>query len=293
MLRYGNDSQRNAPRGRFRRIAGCELMRTRIHLLIIVLAGSVCGCGPRLPTSEQGVPARTVVTAAAAADLKYALDEVIGEFEQGHPNVDVRPTYGSSGNFFAQLTNKAPFDIYFSADMDFPRKLIEQGHARKETEFRYAVGQIVVWVRNESPLDVGALGVKALVESGVRKVAIANPQHAPYGRAAEAALRHLGVYEQVQDRLVLGENIAQTAQFVESGAADAGIIALSLAMAPALKDKGRYAIIPLDAYPRLEQGGAILNWARDREATDALRTFVIGDQGRAILRRYGFLLPGE
>ncbi len=259
----------------------------------LMLISLTCGCGRNVPPDRAEDPQTSTVSVAAAADLKYALDEVIAEFEQGHPNVDVRPTYGSSGNFYAQLTNKAPFDIYFSADIDFPRKLIEQGHARKETEFRYAVGQIVVWVRNESPLDVGALGVKALVESGVRKVAIANPQHAPYGRAAEAALRHLGVYEQVQDRLVLGENIAQTAQFVESGAADVGIIALSLVMAPALKDKGRYAIIPLDAYPRLEQGGAILNWARDREATDTLRTFVIGDQGRAILRRYGFLLPGE
>jgi molybdate transport system substrate-binding protein len=230
---------------------------------------------------------------AAAADLKYALDELLVEFERQYPHIDVRPTYGSSGNFYAQLSNQAPFDLFFSADIDYPRRLIEQGRALQETEFLYAVGQIVVWVRNESPLDVETQGVHALLEPGVRKIAIANPQHAPYGRAAEAALQHLGVYEQVQSRLVLGENIAQTAQFVESGAADVGVLALSLAMAPALRDKGRYAIIPLHAYPRLEQGGVILARVRDREATELLRTFVIGEQGRAILRRYGFLLPGD
>ncbi len=263
-----------------------------VLLLLIVLA-TVHGCGPATPTSTTTKPEGITVSVAAAADLKYALDDLIGEFEKTHSNIDVRPTYGSSGNFYAQLSNKAPFDIYFSADIDYPRKLIAQGHAAKETEFMYAVGQIVVWVRNESPLDVSSQGVQALVEPSVRKVAIANPKHAPYGRAAEAALKHLGVYEQVQDRLVLGENIAQTAQFVESGAADIGVIALSLAMAPALKEKGRYWIVPLDAYPRLEQGGAILSWATDREATDSLRKYVIGDEGRAILRRYGFLLPGE
>lgn len=267
-------------------------MRAVVSSLLPVLLAAVCGCD-RAPTASATKPTTSTVSVAAAADLKYALDDLIVEFEKTNPGIDVRPTYGSSGNFYAQLSNKAPFDIYFSADIDYPRQLIEQGHALKETEFLYAVGQIVVWVRNESPLDVETLGVRALVEPGVRKVAIANPQHAPYGRAAEAALKHLGVYEQVQDRLVLGENIAQTAQFVESGAADVGVIALSLAMAPALKEKGRYSIIPLDAYPRLEQGGAILSWANNREATDSLRAFVIGEQGRAILRRYRFLLPGE
>ncbi|MGE0378532.1 MAG: molybdate ABC transporter substrate-binding protein [Planctomycetaceae bacterium] len=268
-------------------------MRAIGGTLLLILMATVCGCGQSSPIAETTTPVRSVVSVAAAADLKYALDDLTVEFARSHPQIEVRPTYGSSGNFYAQLSNKAPFDIYFSADIDYPRKLIEQGHADKETEFLYAVGQIVVWVRNESLLDVESLGVRALVEPGVRKVAIANPQHAPYGRAAEAALKQLGVYEQVQDRLVLGENIAQTAQFVESGAADVGVIALSLAMAPALREQGRYWIVPLGAYPRLEQGGAILTWAKDREATDALRTFVIGDAGRAILRRYGFLLPGE
>jgi molybdate transport system substrate-binding protein len=140
---------------------------------------------------------------------------------------------------------------------------------------------------------VEKLGVRALLDPGVRKIAIANPKHAPYGRAAEAALKKLEVYDQVKDRLVLGENVAQAAQFVETGAADAGVIALSLALAPTLREKGKYWEVPLDAYPRLEQGGVILSWARDRQAADALRAFVLGPEGKAVLRRYGFFLPGE
>jgi molybdate transport system substrate-binding protein len=127
----------------------------------------------------------------------------------------------------------------------------------------------------------------------VRKVAIANPRHAPYGRAAEAALESLGVLAAVRDRRVLGENVAQTAQFVESGAADIGVIALSLAMAPSLREKGRYWLIPLDAYPRMEQGGVILAGAKDREAASLLRAFVVSGEGRKTLQRFGFLLPAD
>ena len=289
-------------------------MRFLVSVSLLYLLAAVSGCGQNPPPSQSAAPASQAsaypstpstqpsetpkavaskVSVAAASDLKYALDELIVEFEKAHPNIDVEPTYGSSGNFFAQLSNKAPFDIFLAADIDYPRKLIEQGQADKESEFLYAIGHLVVWVRNESPLDVTGQGVQALVDPSVRKIAIANPKHAPYGRAAEAALKHLGIYEQLQDRLVLGENIAQTAQFVESGAADVGIIALSLAMAPAMKERGRYWNVPLDAYPRLEQGGAILNWAKDREATNTLRSFVTSEQGRTTLRRYGFQLPGE
>jgi molybdate transport system substrate-binding protein len=230
---------------------------------------------------------------AAAADLKFALDEVVGAFERQHPDIRVKATYGSSGSFFAQLSNEAPFDLFLSADIDYPRKLIEQGKAEKGSEFLYAVGHLVVWVPAASKLDVQKLGIRALADPSVKKVAIANPRQAPYGRAAEAALKKLGVYDDVKGRLVLGENIAQAAQFVESGAADAGVIALSLALAPAMRDTGRYWEVPLDAYPRLEQGGVLLKWAKDPEAAQALLDFLTGGEGRAILKRYGFILPGE
>ncbi len=259
------------------------------------------GCGPSTkptPTAKPGetetasppkeVPLPRELTVAAASDLKFALDEILAEFQKDHADVRVKVTYGSSGNFFAQLSNKAPFDLFFSADIEYPRKLIEQGLAAKETEFQYAVGHIVVWVPNDSKLDVERLGIETLADSSVRKIAIANPKHAPYGRAALAALKSLGVYERIESRLVLGENIAQTAQFVETGAADVGILALSLAMAPAMRDKGRYWQVPQDAHPPLEQGGIILSWAKDQEAARQLRAFVMGDAGRAILKQYGF-----
>jgi molybdate transport system substrate-binding protein len=263
-------------------------MRFGPVLLAALLGLAVAGCSP----SPRG-PGEHVVTVAAAADLRFALDDLLAAFHQAHPDVRTEVSYGSSGNFFAQLGNHAPFDIFFSADSDYPRRLIEQGLADKDSEFGYAIGHLVVWTRRDSPLDVEKLGMRALLDPAVRKIAIANPKHAPYGRAAEAALKKLGVYDQVRDRLVLGENVAQAAQFVETGAADAGVIALSLALAPTMRDRGRYWEVPLDAYPRLEQGGVILSWARDRAAADTLRAFVLGAAGKAVLRRYGFFLPGE
>lgn len=268
-------------------------MRSLMHLCLSWLGITLVGCGTDLSAVSAPKASPVTVSVAAAADLKFALDEVIAEFEQVYPQIDIRPTYGSSGNFFAQLSNRAPYDMFFSADIEYPRKLAQAGHAVEGSEFIYAVGQIVVWVRDESPLDVERLGPKVLLDRTVRKVALANPQHAPYGRAAQAALSHLGIYDQIQDRLVLAENIAQAAQFVESGAADVGIIALSLAMAPALRDKGRYVIIPLDTYPRLEQGGVIMTWSTVKDEAMTLRKFVMSENGRTILRRYGFLLPGE
>jgi molybdate transport system substrate-binding protein len=263
-------------------------MRLRPVLWVALIGLAVAGCSP----ATRG-PGEHVVTVAAAADLKFALDDLLAAFHQAHPDIRAEVSYGSSGNFFAQLSNRAPFDVFFSADIDYPRRLIEQGLADRDSEFVYAVGHLVVWTRRDSPLDVEKLGVRALLEPAVRKIAIANPKHAPYGRAAEAALQKLQVYDQVRDRLVLGENVAQAAQFVETGAADAGVIALSLALAPTLRDKGRYWEVPLDAYPRLEQGGVILSWARDRAAADTLRAFVLGPEGKVVLRRYGFFLPGE
>lgn len=268
-------------------------MRSLRLVCLSWLGITLVGCGTDLPAVSAPEAGPLTVSVAAAADLKFALDEVVAEFEREHPHIDIRPTYGSSGTFYAQLSNRAPYDMFFSADIEYPRKLAQAGHAVEGSEFIYAVGQIVVWVRNESPLDVERLGPQVLLDHTVRKVALANPHHAPYGRAAQAALRYLGIYDQIQDRLVLAENIAQAAQFVESGAADVGIIALSLAMAPALRDKGRYVIIPLEIYPRHEQAGVILTWSPVKDAAMTFRKFVMSEHGRTILRRYGFLLPGE
>ena len=258
-----------------------------VAVMLVVLATAGCDGGGHQPPSTR------MVKVAAAADLKFALDEAVVAFKKLHPTIDVAPTYGSSGNFHAQLTNRAPFDIYFSADIEYPQKLAAAGLALPDSAFEYALGRVVVWVRKDSPIDVGQIGIESLAHPSVRKIAIANPEHAPYGRAADAAMRKLGILDRVKDRLVLGENIAQAAQFVESGAADVGIIALSLAMAPTLEAKGKYWLIPADAHPPLRQGGIILAWAKDAEAAREFKAFVTGPDGRAILRRYGFVLPGE
>jgi len=224
------------------------------------------------------------VTIAAAADLHFALDEISLKFRATHPDVDLQAAYGSSGNFYAQIRNQAPFDVFLSADVEYPRKLVEEGIGARDSLFVYAMGRIVVWVPAASPLDPAT----ALRAASVRHVAIANPQHAPYGRAAEAALRSLGIYNGVAKKLVLGENVAQALEFVQSGAADVGIVALSLALAPPVRGQGRYWEVPGTAYPKIEQGGVIL---KESKAAREFRTFLLDEVGRRILKKYGFSLP--
>lgn len=236
---------------------------------------------------------QSVVRVAAAADLKFAFDEIVDLFHVRHPNINIHVTYGSSGNFYAQLSSRAPFDVFLSADVDYPHRLVREGFAAQDDEFLYGVGRIVVWVPLSSPIDVEKLGMQSLLSPDVRKIAIANPRHAPYGRAAEAAMKSMGVYEQVKDRLVLGDTVLQAGQFVESGNADIGIISRSHALAPSLQSKGRFWEVPLDAYPRRVQGGVILSWAQDRSAAETLRDFVLGKEGRTILKRYGFETPED
>jgi len=240
-----------------------------------------------------GAATPRTVSVAAAADLQFALPELKASFTKVHPDIDVAVTYGSSGNFYAQIVNGAPFDLFLSADQAFPQKLVTAGLADGTSTFLYSRGRLVLWVPKGSPIALERLGLKALLDPAVKKVAIANPRHAPYGRAAEAALAKLGLLDAVKPRLVYGENIAQTAQFVQTGAADIGILALSLAKAPAMAALGRSFELPLDAYPPLEQGGAVLTRTRDREAAWAFRAFLQSPEGVAILKRYGFLVDGQ
>lgn len=269
-----------------RRAGLCALL-ARLLFALFVIAPSACKSQPEKPQTTE----KQVVTIAAASDLKFALREVVAEFKKARPLFDVQVTYGSSGNFHSQLTQGAPFDLFLSADVSYPDRLIQAGVAAGDTRFIYAVGRLAVWASNESGIDPEKLREKVFTDARVRKIAIANPEHAPYGKAAVRALEKLGVHAAVKDRLVLGENVAQAAQFVESGAADLGIIALSLALAPELKPKGKYWELPLDAYPRMEQGGAVMSKARHPEAAREFRAFLSGNQGAAILRRNGFFLP--
>lgn len=230
---------------------------------------------------------------AAASDLQFALAAIVASFEAAQPRIDIDVAYGSSGTYHAQILQRAPFDLFLSADMDYPRDLIAKGRGAQGGAFLYAIGRIVLWVPRRSPIDVERLGIEALKDNRIRHVAIANPRHAPYGRAAEAALRHFGVDTLVTSKLVFGENVAQAAQFVESGAAEVGIIARSLAFAPPMRGTGRYWEIPADAHPRMEQGGLILSAARDLEAAKLFRDFLVSPAGTATLARYGFVLPAD
>ena len=232
------------------------------------------------------------ITVAAASDLTFALTEIAHRFELKTGN-HVKLAFGSSGNFFAQIQNGATFDVFFSADVDYPRKLAAAGLAVAPTLWVYGRGRIVLWAPAGSPLDLGKKGIKALLDPSVQKIAIANPAHAPYGRAAKAALENLKLYDQVRDKLVLGENISQTAQFVASGNAQIGILALSLAVAPTMKDKGTYWEIPTDSYPPIEQAAIIPTAATDKTLARTFLDYVRTPEAQAILHEYGFQPPAE
>jgi len=229
------------------------------------------------------------ITVAAAADLQFAFQEVSARFQK-NTGKSVKLIFGSSGNFFAQIQNGAPFDLFFSADIDYPKKLEAAGLAEPGTLYPYATGKIVLWVPNESKLDLSR-GLQALLDPGIKKIAIANPEHAPYGRAAVAALKHDGIYDKVSSKFVLGENISQTASFVTSGSADIGIVALSLAVAPAMKDKGRYAEIPAGDYPPIEQAAIILKSSQQKETARRFIEFLKTPPILELLRNVGFSTP--
>ena len=229
------------------------------------------------------------ITIAAASDLKFALDEIVVLFSKAHPADRVETIYGSSGKFQAQIRQGAPFDLYFSADITYPRMLKAEGFAGSEVQ-PYAVGRIVLW---SAALDASKMTLADLADPAIRKIAIANPKHAPYGKRAEEALRAAGVWEKVEARLVYGENIAQAAQFAQSGNVQIGIIALSLALNPELSARGGYALIPDNLHQPLEQGFIVTRRAANNPLAQDFARFMAGDEARAVMRRYGFVLPGK
>jgi molybdate transport system substrate-binding protein len=226
------------------------------------------------------------ITVAAAADLQFAMQDVGARFQK-ETGKTVKLIYGSSGNFFQQIQNGAPFDMFFSANLEYPKKLEASGLTEPGSFYQYARGKIVIWVPTESKLDLNS-GLKILLDPSVKKIAVANPQHAPYGQAAVAAMQNENIYEKVKDKFVLGENISQTASFVVSGSADVGIVALALALSPNMKDKGRYAEIPSDEYPPIEQACVILAASKNKEAARQFLSFVKTSAIANVLRSYGF-----
>jgi len=249
-------------------------MKRRLLIILLTVAG----------TFSYGQESGKLLI-AAASDLKFALDSVVDVFKKNHPGSRVDVTYGSSGKLYEQISHTAPFDLFFSADIEYPRNLKKSGIAISEVEM-YGIGHVVLWSKK---LDPNAAGMNTLTDNRVAKIAIANPQHAPYGRRAEESLIHYKLYDKVKDKLVFGENISQTAQFVTTGAADVGIIALSLALSPTMKkENGKYYLIPASAHKPLEQGFVILKNAEKNSLALTFKNFMSGKEATEILRYFGF-----
>jgi molybdate transport system substrate-binding protein len=237
-------------------------------------------------TQEKAEPELLV---AAAADLNPALHDIAQQYEK-KTGIRIKVSFGASGALTQQIENGAPFDLFFSADMDYPKHLIADGQANASSLYQYSLGKLVLWVPAGSPLDVERQGMAVLLDSSVKKIAIANPEHAPYGRAAVAALKHAGLYDRLSARFVMGENVSQAAQFAESGNAQAGFVALAHALSPTVKSLGKFWVVPADYYPPLEQGVVVLSRSQHKkEAADFLQYLKTKDASEA-LRKYGFTL---
>ena len=217
------------------------------------------------------------------------MPELVKGFER-NAKATVTVSFGSSGNFFAQIQNGAPFDVYFSADIDYPKQLVASGHADGSSLYQYATGRIVLWTRKDSGIDVSK-GLAVLRDPRVTRIAIANPTFAPYGRAAEAALRHEKMYDAVRGKLVLGENISQTAQLVDSGNAQVGILAHSLALGAALRASGTYVEISATAHPPIDQAAVVISTSKNKTLAGEFLAYLRRPEAGETLKRYGFTAP--
>ncbi len=231
------------------------------------------------------------VRVAAASDLAYCLEELHAALQRKFPALEIRHSSGSSGNFFAQIKAGAPFDVFLSADVDYPRALVAAGLADGNSLTPYALGRIVLWSRDDR-LAVQQ-GLAMLRAPGIRKIAIANPEHAPYGRAAREALQQSGLWPAVQARLVLGENISQAFQFAQTGNADVGIVALSLVLSAQMQGKGHYHLIPAERHKPLLQAAVITQRGAANPWAARYMEFLRSAEARAVFERYGFVLPAD
>ena len=229
---------------------------------------------------------------AAASDLKFAVEEIAAQF-RASTGREVKPVFGSSGNFYRQIEQGAPFQIFMSADEDFVHKLADAGKTEDHGHL-YGIGRIVLFARHGSALKVDPqlAGLKGTVKAGaIRRFAIANPEHAPYGRAAEQALKKTGLWESLRQKLVLGENVSQAAQFATGGSAEGGIFAYSLALSPQIAKLGEYVLIPEDMHDPLRQRMALVKGAG--ETARAFYRYLQEPAARAVFKRYGFVLPDD
>lgn len=252
---------------------------TLVAGLLLLVSG--CG-GPQNGEDEGGG-----LLVSAASDLRFAFDEIAEAFreETGHQVVF---NYGSTGNLAQQIRRGAPADVFAAANESFLDELVDDGLVLADTRALYARGFLVLWSRADMPAEVEA--VEDLVDPGVRRVAIANPGHAPYGIAARQALQAAGVWDALGDRLILGEDVNQTFQYASTGNVDVAIVALSLALAPQHRG-GRWAPVPAELHDPIDQAMGVVSSSRRPEVARAFVAFVNGPTGRPIMERYGFQLP--
>jgi molybdate transport system substrate-binding protein len=253
-------------------------MRLRSWLVVVPLLGSLLGAAPVQP-----------LAIAAATDLRGTLEELAGGFQRENPSIQVRINYGASGSLAAQIQQGAPFDVFLSADLAYPEQLIQAGRAAKEGLLCYATGKLVLWVRKEASPAPGNL--QSLANPALKRIALANPKVAPYGRAGEEALRRAGLYTIVEARLVFAENVAQAAQYLQTGAADAGLVSISQARQPALLEAGWSWPVPQELYAPLQQGAVLLTGGPNTAEGKRFLDFLAGPTGQGILARHGFGRP--
>jgi len=228
------------------------------------------------------------ITIAAAADLRFVMDEMTNEFKKSNPNIKIDIIYGSSGNLYQQIVNQAPFNIFFSADIFYPEKLESLNLAGSKPKL-YAIGHLVMW---SAKLDMSK-GIEILKSNNVKKIAIANPKVAPYGKRAIECLKYYNIDNQVKDKIVEGENVSQAAQFVLTGNAEVGLIALSLALSPEMKTIGKYFSIDEKSYSKLEQAYVIIKKSETNKAVVKFTQFIETEKARKLFGKYGFRLPNE
>jgi molybdate transport system substrate-binding protein len=239
--------------------------------------------------SGTAVAAAETLTVAAAASMKPAFTDLIADFTSTRAEDRIEAVYGASGKFATQIANGAPFGMFLSADTEFPEKLAQQGHTAGKPRV-YAIGQLVLWSRKK---ELATLALQDLPKAAINKFAIANPATAPYGERAREALQKAGAWNALQGRLVLGENISQTAQFVDSGAAEAGLIALSLVTGPELRGKGAYSLVAVDQHAPLEQAFVLLKTGKNNPLAAAFADYLLTPRAQAIMKRYGFSAPAN
>jgi molybdate transport system substrate-binding protein len=240
-------------------------------------------------------PGQTPLRVAAAADLEPVLPPILAEFEKTN-GIHVEATYQASAALTTQIRNGAPFDLFLSADMGYPKRLISDGladsagSADSSAPINYANGTLVLWARKDSSLP--SPSIELLRSPALRRLAVANPDRAPYGRAAVAALTNLNLYDSLRARLVTAENISQAAQFVDSGNADAGLISLTSALTPRLSSSGQYFVIPRDLYPPIQQGAVIVSKTTERVEAHKLLDYLLSAPIQARLAHAG-LTPAK